>query len=81
MKKPGITKTNHLLYFGELYPAQFERLCLWLVKNERYLRPEHLGEAGSEQGRDVIAYCATDSGEQLWYFRCKRYHTISAMTE
>ncbi|HYP27556.1 MAG TPA: restriction endonuclease [Blastocatellia bacterium] len=78
MKKPGITKSNHVLPFGELSPAQFERLCLWLVKREGYLRPEHLGEAGSEQGRDVIAYRATGSGEQLWYFQCKRYQTISA---
>ncbi|HKS40744.1 MAG TPA: restriction endonuclease, partial [Blastocatellia bacterium] len=80
MKKPVVTKTSHLLPFGELSPAQFERLCLWLVKNEGYLRPEHLGEAGSEQGRDVIAYRATESGEQLWYFQCKRYQTINAPT-
>ncbi|MGA9772789.1 MAG: restriction endonuclease [Blastocatellia bacterium] len=80
MKKPGVTNTNHLLPFGELSPAQFERLCLWLVEREDYLRPEHLGEAGSEQGRDVIAYRATKGGEQLWYFQCKRYQTISAAT-
>jgi tetratricopeptide (TPR) repeat protein len=80
MKKPSVTKSNHLLPFGELSPAQFERLCLWLVAREGYLRPEHLGEAGSDQGRDVIAYRATESGEQLWYFQCKRYRTISATT-
>jgi len=80
MKKPSITKSNHLLPFGELSPAQFERLCLWLVEREDYLRPEHLGEAGREQGRDVIAYRATDSGEQLWYFQCKRHRSISAAT-
>jgi tetratricopeptide (TPR) repeat protein len=80
MNKPTVTSTNHLLPFGELSPAQFERLCLWLVEREGYLRPEHLGEAGSEQGRDVIAFRATDTGEQLWYFQCKRYQTISAAT-
>ncbi len=80
MKKPDVTKTNHSLPFGELSPADFERLCLWLVAREGYLRPEHLGAAGSEQGRDVIAYRATGSGEQLWYFQCKRYQTISAAT-
>jgi hypothetical protein len=80
MKKPRVTKTNHLLPLGEVSPAQFERLCLWLVEREGYRRPEHLGEAGSEQGRDVIAYRATETGEQLWFFQCKRYHTISAST-
>jgi hypothetical protein len=80
MKKLSATKTSHLLPFGELSPAQFERLCLWLVEREGYLRPEHLGEAGSEQGRDVIAYRSTEMGEQPWYFQCKRYRTISAAT-
>jgi tetratricopeptide (TPR) repeat protein len=80
LKKPIVTKSNHLLPFSELSPAQFERLCLWLVEREGYVRPEHLGEAGSEQGRDVIAYRATESGERLWYFQCKRYHTIGATT-
>lgn len=78
MEKPTVTKSNHILPFGELSPAQFERLCLWLVVREGYLRPEHLGEAGGEQGRDVIAYHPTSGGEQLWYFQCKRYRTISA---
>jgi restriction endonuclease Mrr len=78
MKKPDVTKSNHILPFGELSPAQFERLCLWVVKLEGYLQAEHLGETGSEQGRDVIAYKPTASGEQLWYFQCKRYQTINA---
>ena len=77
-KKPYLTKTNHLLPVGELSPAQFERLCLWLVERLGYLRAEHLGESGNEQGRDVIAYKPTEAGEQLWYFQCKRYSTISA---
>jgi hypothetical protein len=80
MPKPNVTKTNHLLPFAELSAEQFERLCLWLVQREGYLRAEHLGDGGSEQGRDVIAYRATNSGEQLWYFQCKRYQTISAAT-
>jgi tetratricopeptide (TPR) repeat protein len=80
MTKPNVTKGAHLLPFGELSPLDFERLCLWLVEREGYLRPEHLGAAGSEQGRDVVAYHATGSGEQLWYFQCKRYQTISAAT-
>lgn len=78
--KPDVTKGTHLLPFGELSPAQFERLCLWLVERKGYLRAEALGVAGSEQGRDVIAYRATASGEQLWYFQCKRYQAIAAAT-
>lgn len=80
MKKADVTSTNHILPFGELSPAQFERLCLWLVEREGYLRPEHLGEAGSEQGRDVIAYREVGSGEQIWYFQCKRHQRLGATT-
>lgn len=79
MSKPNVTKTNHVLPYGELSPAQFERLCLWLVEYEKWQDAEHYGEAGNEQGRDVIAYRATTSGEpQLWYFQCKRYKDIGA---
>lgn len=80
MTKPSSTKTTHILPFGELSPAQFERLCLWLVTSEGYLRAEHLGEAGNEQGRDVIAYRPAQNGEQLWYFQCKRYKSVGATT-
>jgi hypothetical protein len=76
MDKPAVTGTNHLLPFGELSPDQFERLCLWLVELGGHARAEHLGEAGSEQGRDVTAW----RGEQLWYFQCKRYQKINAPT-
>jgi hypothetical protein len=78
MPKPSVTKGTRLLPFGELSPADFERLCLWLVERRGYLRSEHLGAAGNEQGRDVIAYRKTDGGEQLWYFQCKRYKEIGA---
>ena len=50
MDKTQIIRTNKPLPFGELSPLEFERLCLWLVEREGYMRPEHLGEAGSEQG-------------------------------
>src|SRR5260370_812284 len=75
-KKPRVTGTRHHLPFGELSPLQFERLCLWLAEREGYLRPEHYGEAGGDEGRDVVAY--KDGG--LWYFQCKRYKEISAQT-
>lgn len=80
MDKPEISRTKRQLHFDELSPQDFERMCLWLVEREGYLRPEHLGESGSEQGRDIIAYKPTDGGEELWYFQCKRYKQIGAAT-
>jgi len=66
--QPSITRTTHTLPFDKLSPRDFERLCLWLVEREGYERAEHLGAAGSEQGRDVVAW---REGE-LWAFQCKR---------
>ena len=78
--RPSLPGTTHVLSFDKLSPADFERLCLWLVEREGYVRAEHLGLAGSEQGRDVIAYKPTSHGEELWYFQCKRYRSINAKT-
>jgi outer membrane protein assembly factor BamB len=77
---PALPGTAHVLSFDRLSPADFERLCLWLVEREGYARAEHLGLAGSEQGRDVIAYRSTPHGEELWYFQCKRYSSIRPKT-
>ncbi len=70
--QPPITGTTHTLPFDRLSPRDFERLCLWLVEREEpalslskepalslskgYERAEHLGAAGSEQGRDIVAW-------------------------
>ncbi len=78
--QPPITGTTHTLPFDKLSPRDFERLCLWLVEREGYTKAEHLGLAGSEQGRDVVAYKPTPQGEELWYFQCKRYRSINART-
>jgi outer membrane protein assembly factor BamB len=75
---PSLPGTTHVLSFDRLSPADFERLCLWLVGCEGYTRGKHLGLAGSEQGRDVVAYKSTPHGEELWYFQCKRYRSINA---
>jgi tetratricopeptide (TPR) repeat protein len=66
--KPPITGTTHTLPFDRLSPRDFERLCLWLVEREGYKRAEHLGAAGREQGRDIVAW----REGQLWAFQCKR---------
>ena len=42
--QPPITRTTHTLPFDKLSPRDFERLCLWLVKREGYLRYRELTE-------------------------------------
>jgi len=64
--------TAHTLPFDQLSPRDFERLCLWLVQREGYEEAEHLGAAGSEQGRDLIAW----REGQLWAFQCKRVQSF-----
>ena len=70
--KPSITGTAHTLPFDKLSSRDFERLCLWLVEREGYERAEHLGAAGSEQGRDIVAWRA----DRLWAFQCKRVRSF-----
>jgi len=41
---PPITRTTHALPFDKLSPRDFERLCLWLVEREGYLRCRELTE-------------------------------------
>ncbi len=71
--KPPVTGGSHPLPFGQLAPLEFERLCLWLVKREGYSQAEHLGEAGSEGGRDVVAW----KGGRRTVFQCKRVREFS----
>jgi hypothetical protein len=70
--QPPVTRTIHPLPFDKLSPHDFERLCLWLVEREGYEHAEHLGAAGSEQGRDVVAW----RDGRLWAFQCKRVRTF-----
>jgi tetratricopeptide (TPR) repeat protein len=77
VSKPTITITTNPLPFDALSPAAFERMCLWLVEREGFARPQHLGEASSDQGRDVVAHRVSDGGEELWYFQCKRHKNIA----
>jgi hypothetical protein len=39
-----ITRTTHTLPFDKLSPGDFERLCLWMVQREGYLRCRELTE-------------------------------------
>lgn len=68
----------HPLPFGSLSPADFERLCLWLVTAEGYEDAEHVGLGGSDHGRDLMAYRRDPSGKrERWYFQCKRRKEVS----
>ncbi len=66
--KPPITGGTHVLPFHKLSEDEFERMCLWLVQREGFQSVEHLGAAGSEQGRDITAR----KKGRLWVFQCKR---------
>ncbi|MCX6872601.1 MAG: HEAT repeat domain-containing protein [Verrucomicrobia bacterium] len=72
--KPDITRTAHVLPFDRLSPSDFERLCFWLIVREGFEEAEHLGTAGNEQGRDIVA---NENGQQL-AFQCKRVKAFSS---
>ncbi|MEE8524281.1 MAG: tetratricopeptide repeat protein, partial [Thermoanaerobaculia bacterium] len=72
--KPPVTGGAHRLPFGQLDPFKFEELCLWLVGREGYERAEHLGQSGSEQGRDVVAW----KSDTRFAFQCKRVEKFGA---
>ncbi|HEU5270787.1 MAG TPA: NB-ARC domain-containing protein [Jatrophihabitans sp.] len=65
---PPVTASNHLLPLLQLDASTFERLCLWLVRAEGFTKAEHYGAAGSDGGRDIVAF----RGPDPWYFQCKR---------
>jgi Restriction endonuclease len=70
--RPPVTRSTHLLPFSSLSPAEFERLCLALVRREGYDQPQHLGAAGSDDGRDIVAF---REGRRV-VFQCKRYEKL-----
>jgi len=70
---PEITGSSHILPFNQLSPDDFERMCVWLVRREGFQSVEHLGAAGSEQGRDITARREGKS----WAFQCKRVQRFS----
>ncbi len=72
--KPPLASMNLRLPFNQLSPADFERLCLWLVRREGFRDVEYLGEAGSEQGRDLLAR----RGGRRFAFQCKRVQRFTA---
>jgi len=69
--KPPITGTTHILPFDQLSPRDFERLCLSVIEREGYQRVQHFGDLGSEQGRDVVAWLASQENKRV-VFQCKR---------
>jgi hypothetical protein len=80
LPKPTTTGSSHTLPFDKLSPRDFERLCFWLVHREGFRPVEHLGAAGKDQGRDIVAWLQ----DQCWAFQCKRvrsFHPAEAETE
>lgn len=75
-EKPEITGTAHVLPFDKLSADDFERMCVWLVQREGFEDVEHLGAAGSEQGRDITAR----RDGKYWAFQCKRVQHFSYAT-
>ncbi len=72
--KPPLTSTRLPLPFEQLSPAAFERLCLWLARREGFDGVEYLGQAGSEQGRDLVAR----RDGRRFAFQCKRVQRFAA---
>ncbi|MCP3962329.1 MAG: AAA family ATPase [bacterium] len=71
-KRPAVTRLRHALPFEQLSPFDFERLCLWLVHREGYECVEHLGAAGRDRGRDIVA---RRDGRRV-IFQCKRVQRL-----
>ncbi len=67
-KAPPRIRTTRPLPFNALTAEDFERMCFWLVKREGFDSAEYLGEAGSDQGRDIVASC----DGRRFVFQCKR---------
>ncbi len=61
-------RPKHSLPLESLSPEDFERLCFWLVRREGFERVEYLGQAGSDQARDIIA----QRHRRRFMFQCKR---------
>ncbi len=72
--KPPLASIRLRLPFDQLSPAEFERLCLWLVRREGFEDVKPLGEAGSKQGRDLGAW----RDDRLFAFQCKRVQHFTA---
>ncbi|MCP4485907.1 MAG: DUF4062 domain-containing protein, partial [Gammaproteobacteria bacterium] len=70
--KPPLTSTRLPLPFEQLSPAAFERL--WLARREGFHGVEYLGQAGSEQGRDLVAR----RDGRRFAFQCKRVQRFAA---
>ncbi len=62
----------HVLPFERLDPDSFERLCVWLMRARGYRNVQHLGAAGSDSGRDVVAVRGDRRSAELVYVQCKR---------
>ncbi len=61
--------TEHHLNYFELSPRQFEELCHWLLEAMGHREVRHWGDAGSEDGCDVVS---TAPDGRRWVTQAKR---------
>ncbi|AWI06727.1 restriction endonuclease [Clostridium drakei] len=74
-----VTKTINQLHFEDLDPIRFEELILSIVyRMRRWLKLDHLGKKGSDDGIDIRAVEELENGKnKTYYFQCKRYSKIT----
>ncbi|NSB23047.1 hypothetical protein B0H68_005635 [Clostridium beijerinckii] len=74
-----VTKTINQLHFEDLDPIRFEELILSMVyRMKRWLKLDHLGKKGSDDGIDIRAIEELENGKlKSYYFQCKRYSKIT----
>ncbi len=74
-----VTKTINQLHFEDLDPIRFEELVLSMVyRMRRWLKLDHLGKKGSDDGIDIRAVEELENGKlKTYYFQCKRYSKIT----
>ncbi|PIH03103.1 hypothetical protein CS538_14660 [Clostridium combesii] len=74
-----VTRTINQLHFEDLDPIRFEELILSMVyRMRRWLKLDHLGKKGSDDGIDIRAVEELENGKcKTYYFQCKRYSKIT----
>ena len=73
-----VTKTFGKLHFEDLKPIRFESLILAMIFNtRRWIKLDHLGAQGSDDGIDIRAEELLENGKhETYYFQCKCYQKI-----
>jgi hypothetical protein len=76
--RPEVTSTYHVLPFHSLSGADFERLCLALLRARGYRSLEHWGAAGRDHGCDIVGCRDRGGATERVVVQCKRVSSTSA---